>query len=172
MRTIKTLTLAALLIPAIAAAAFPSVHRDHTVLKLEAAIEHVYVALWLLDYTEPMLETPEQIESLENTRLYLDLVNAGLYHSIDVLELGGAVPDDLNYLRGYLSSPHKAPDGSGTASIQQLAMAATVQAAILNGQFQGDPLDYTKLIAFFAGEGWLDIDLAVWHITDAILDEL
>jgi len=171
MRIVKTIILAVLILPSLALAAFPSVHRDHTVLKLEQIKSDLATALYLVDYTEPMLSTPEQIESLNNTRLYLQIVESGVDYSLAVLSYGGAIPDDLQMLRGYLSSPHKAPNGSGAASIQQIAHGATIQAAVLNGQFSGDPLDLTKLIAFFAGEAWLGIDLAIWHITDAIFDE-
>ncbi len=138
-------------------------HRGHAVVNLESAIAQLGFARRSLDRWEASLANPDA-DFFSRVRFNFEAAITDCEEVIVLLEGGG----DLDYIRRRLTKPTVA---SPEAAVNSLFFAMYELAFTVVGTNGADYDSLHRAIRRF-DNGWRDVDMAIWHVTDAIREEI
>ena len=142
-------------------------HRMHTIAKLDTTVAYLTATF---DHSPQVFSCAEftdfQAARARNFHVYLDRAFADIAEARELLEQGG----DLQTVRRLLSQPHKKDkDGMGPSALQWVAQQTR------NLRFFVGPCpENAEALSMMIQKmtlGWQFLDLAIWHVNDAIEEE-
>ncbi len=163
MKNLFSVAAVLLVVLALASPASAKHHRGHAIVHLENALVQLVSARLSLDRWEDSLANPDA-GTFSRTRYNFEAAITDCEEVIVLLQNG----EDLDIIRRRLTKPTVA---SPEATVNSLFFALYEIAFTPVGS---DGADYDKLhrVLRRLTHGWRNADMAIWHVTDAIREEV
>ena len=139
-------------------------HRGHAVVHLDNGCKQLRFARANLDNWEASLQNPDP-NFFARTRLNLELT---ITDCEEVAELLMNPDTDLEVIRRRLTQPTADPSFSASMTV----FLALYEIAFTTVGSEGANYDQFHRLNRRMQQGWFDIDLAAWHVIDAIREEI